>query len=110
MGLIHFGERRVAPVDILVAATGLSANLPDGFDASGDGLPVNEDLSWTGDGSVFAVGDCARMVDHPRPRLGVFGVRQAQPKTDRPLRTRSRASPWWPPPHLHRRCTPYLQR
>ena len=77
MGLIHFGERRVAPVDILVAATGLAANLPDGLEATVEGLPVNEDLSWTGDASVFAVGDCARMVDHPRPKLGVFGVRAA---------------------------------
>lgn len=77
MGLIHFGERRVEPVDILVAATGLAANLPDGLDAGDDGLPVNEDLSWTGDDCVYAVGDCARMVDHPRPKLGVFGVRAA---------------------------------
>ena len=77
MGLIHFGERKIAPVDILVAATGLSANLPDGFEDASDGLPVKDDLSWTGHASVFAVGDCARMVDHPRPRLGVFGVRAA---------------------------------
>jgi len=77
MGLIHFGQRKIAPVDILVAATGLSANLPEGLDAGEEGLPVNEDLSWTGDGTVFAVGDCARMLDHPRPKLGVFGVRAA---------------------------------
>lgn len=77
MGLIHFGERNVAPVDILVAATGLSANLPDGFGDATGGLPVHEDLSWTGEGPVFAVGDCARMVDHLRPKLGVFGVRAA---------------------------------
>ena len=77
MGLVHFGQRKVAPVDILVAATGLSANVPDGLQAPEEGLPVNADLSWTGDPVVFAAGDCARMVDHPRPKLGVFGVRAA---------------------------------
>ena len=70
-------QRKVAPVDILVAATGLSANVPDGLEAPEEGLPVNADLSWTGDPAVFAAGDCARMVDHPRPKLGVFGVRAA---------------------------------
>lgn len=77
LGLIHFGERKIAPVDILIAATGLTANLPDGFGQAQEGLPVNEDLSWTEDASIFAVGDCARILDHPRPKLGVFGVRAA---------------------------------
>lgn len=77
LGLVHFGQRKVAPVDILVAATGLSANLPEGLDASEAGLPINTDLSWTGDEAVFAIGDCACMVKHPRPKLGVFGVRAA---------------------------------
>lgn len=37
---------------------------------------VNDFLESTNTPGVFAVGDCAHMVKHPRPKAGVFAVRQ----------------------------------
>lgn len=51
-----------------IARTGLA--LQDGF------LAVNPQLQ-TDDPAVFAVGDCAHMQATPRPKAGVFAVRQA---------------------------------
>lgn len=76
-GLLHLEDRRKAPVDQLVVATGLMANIPDGLEAGRDGLPVRSDLSWTEQSEIFAVGDCADLSFAPRPKLGVFGVRAA---------------------------------
>lgn len=39
---------------------------------------VNDFLESTNTPGVFAVGDCANMVNHPRPKAGVFAVRQVQ--------------------------------
>lgn len=43
----------------------------------GRGLAVGATLQSTGDPDIFAAGDCAAMVSHRLPRLGVYGVRQA---------------------------------
>lgn len=51
-----------------IAATGLDCH--DGFIAVGPTLQSS-------DGDVFAVGDCAHMTHDPRPKAGVFAVRQA---------------------------------
>lgn len=51
-----------------VADTGL--DLVDGF------IAVNETLE-TNNAGVFAVGDCAHMTASPRPKAGVYAVRQA---------------------------------
>ncbi len=64
-------------LDLIIAATGLTAQLPDGFAAGPQGLPVGADLSWLEDPDIFAAGDCAHMTHAPRPKLGVFGVRAA---------------------------------
>ena len=69
------GDR--APADLVIAATGLRASLPDGLGPTDDGLPVGEDLAWLEDPRLFAAGDCAHMTHAPRPKLGVFGVRAA---------------------------------
>ncbi|WP_226782676.1 selenide, water dikinase SelD [Oceaniglobus trochenteri] len=52
-----------------LAETGLA--LHEGF------VRVDDSLRSVGDASVFAVGDCAHMDHAPRPKAGVFAVRQA---------------------------------
>lgn len=49
-----------------------------GFDVSERGfIAVNEYLQSTSHSNVFAVGDCADMLSDPRPKAGVYAVRQA---------------------------------
>ncbi|MDA7425721.1 selenide, water dikinase SelD [Thalassococcus lentus] len=47
-----------------------------GLDLEGGFIRVDDRLR-SSDGSVFAVGDCAHMSASPRPKAGVFAVRQA---------------------------------
>lgn len=68
--------------DFVVLATGLKAaslvrhtGLP--FHAA-EGLRVNSKLHSVEDNRVFAAGDCAAMEGYSLPKLGVFGVRQAE--------------------------------
>ena len=42
-------------------------------------LAVEDTLRSAGDERVFAVGDCATMLNHRRPKAGVFAVRQGPP-------------------------------
>ncbi|CAN0485285.1 unnamed protein product, partial [Laminaria digitata] len=66
-----------------LGGTGLSLNA-GGFIEVGvrDGrrggyyLAVSDTLESINTPGVFAVGDCAHMVNHPRPKAGVFAVRQ----------------------------------
>ncbi|MET0681530.1 MAG: FAD-dependent oxidoreductase [Burkholderiales bacterium] len=75
------GER--IPADAIVWATGAAAlpwlrELGVALDAAGF-VAVNESLQSISDERVFAAGDCATMIGHPRPRSGVFAVRQGPP-------------------------------
>ena len=76
-GAIAFESGASRRADVVLAAGGLEANLPEGLGAPAHGLEVSETLQWVRDSAVFAAGDCARMRGHERPRLGVFGVRAA---------------------------------
>jgi selenide,water dikinase len=63
----------------------------------GSGLPcsdagfiaVRPTLQLLDDDDVFAVGDCAAVLEHPRERAGVFAVRQGMPLAEN-LRLRAR--------------------
>ncbi len=57
------------------AATDLSRD-PQGF------LAVKSTLQLIDDDDVFAVGDCATVLEHPRAKSGVFAVRQGPRVTD----------------------------
>jgi selenide,water dikinase len=51
---------------------GLSVN-DEGF------IQIKDTLQAVSHDNVFAVGDCAIQVNHPRPRAGVYAVRQGKP-------------------------------
>ena len=75
------GSRLAA--DAIVWTTGAAAppwlrQLGVALDPAGF-VAVNECLQSISNERVFAAGDCATMVGHPRPRAGVYAVRQGPP-------------------------------
>lgn len=52
-------------------------------------LAVRPTLQLLDDDNIFAVGDCASVIEHPREKAGVFAVRQGAPLTEN-LRFRAR--------------------
>ncbi len=68
-----------AAAPALVAASGLPCD-EAGF------ARVRETLQLADDDDIFAAGDCAAMIGHPRPKAGVFAVRQGPPLADNILR------------------------
>ena len=63
-------------------------------------LAVSDTLQSEGDSRIFAAGDCATMTRHPRPKAGVFAVRQGPPLADNLRRVLSGEAPlpWTPQP------------
>jgi selenide,water dikinase len=77
------GECKHIKVDETIWA--ISASAPSWLKAAGlccsnkGFIQVNECLQSFSHPTVFAAGDIADMVDHPRPKAGVFAVRQGKP-------------------------------
>lgn len=79
-GSVHLEGGKVVTSDFTVGAAGAQPHpwiadthleLDNGF------IQIDEFLRSTNDPSIFATGDCAHMAKSPRPKAGVFAVRQA---------------------------------
>lgn len=79
-GAAELSDGRTLAADFTVSAAGARAHdwtpqtglsLTDGF------IDVGPDLRSPSDLNVFAVGDCAHLTHAPRPKAGVFAVREA---------------------------------
>ncbi|MCY7400434.1 MAG: FAD-dependent oxidoreductase [Nocardioides sp.] len=80
--------------DVALLATGLTAPplLAELGIGDGRGVPVQATLQHVGHDDIYAVGDCARFLPGPLPRIGVHGVRQG-PVLQRSLLARVRGEP-----------------
>lgn len=98
-GRVRLHSGRDLACDLALVTTG--ARAPDWFTGAGlplDGrgfLALRPTLQLLDDDDIFAAGDCATVLDHPRPKAGVFAVRQAGPLLDN-LRRRHRGQPLRP--------------
>jgi selenide,water dikinase len=79
-GAVHLADGREIPATLTLGAAG---SRPQGW-LAGTGLDLTEGYITVGPtlqsvtrADVFAVGDCAHMQHAPRPKAGVFAVRQA---------------------------------
>ena len=87
---------RSLPAGAVMIATGAAA--APWFKASGLStdtagfLSVRATLQLRDDDDIFAAGDCAHVIDHPRERSGVYAVRQGPPLAEN-LRRRARGEP-----------------
>jgi len=70
-----------------LADTGLPLT-PGGF------IAIDEMLRSTGDPKIFAVGDVATMIAHPREKAGVYAVRQGPPLATNLRRALAGKRPW----------------
>ncbi|MBT7226265.1 MAG: selenide, water dikinase SelD [Gammaproteobacteria bacterium] len=89
-GKIHCSDEREVEADAIVYATG--ASIPQwpaecGLAISDDGfIEVNDFLQSTSHEFVFAAGDAATIKGEPRPKSGVYAVRQGKPLAENLLR------------------------
>lgn len=80
--LLYFADREALPVSLTIWTTGAVAKpwLADtGLQLTEHGfIAVEDTLQSVSHPRVFAAGDVATMVNQPRPKAGVFAVRQGQ--------------------------------
>ncbi len=91
---VRCADGTVLEHDAALLATGLSAPPLVAGLGLGDhaGVPVRETLQHVDHDDVYAVGDCARFLARPLPRIGVHGVRQG-PVLHRSLLARAQGQP-----------------
>lgn len=79
-GRVHCADGSALPAGHAIIVTGASA--PGWIEASGLAtdargfIAVDDHLQSVSHRNVFAAGDIASMIDHPRPKAGVYAVRQ----------------------------------
>ena len=82
-GFVRTADGRTHPIDETLWTTQAAAApwlAQSGLAVDGDGfVRVSSTLQSTSHADVFAAGDIASMVRHPRPKSGVFAVRQGPP-------------------------------
>lgn len=80
---VHSANGRRFPVDEILWVTAAApapwfADTGLALDANGD-IRIGRHLRSLSHAAVFAVGDCAAIEGHPRPKSGVYAVRQGPP-------------------------------
>lgn len=104
-GSIHCGESRELLADSIVYATGASIErwpAECGLAIGDDGfIEVNDFLQSTSHPFVFAAGDAATIKSEPRPKSGVYAVRQGKPLAENLVRfaTGKKLKPHTPQKH-----------
>lgn len=79
-GVLVGAEERLIPANFVVSAAGAAPQAwlaETALDLDQGYIAVDETLRSTNTPHVFAAGDCAHLVPSPRPKAGVFAVRQA---------------------------------
>lgn len=80
---LHTADGRKLDLDYIIwatAATGADWPAKAGLQTGASGcIEVNDCLQSLSHSNIFACGDIADMVNHPRPKAGVFAVRQGKP-------------------------------
>ncbi len=77
---VHLSDGEKLPADFTLGAAGARAHgwlSQTGLTGEGGFIPIGPTLQSLADPDIFAVGDCADQSFAPRPKAGVFAVRQA---------------------------------